>query len=52
LRRALAVHPRASLCFYWAPIGRQVWTRDPARLDVRERFERDGDSWRQSLLFP
>jgi len=126
----LAVHPVASLCFYWAPIGKQVridgrtervsdeeadayfrtrpresqigawasaqstplasravldqsvagvrerfeggpvprppfwsgfrvlpeavefWTRDPARLHVRERFERDGDTWKRSLLSP
>jgi pyridoxamine 5'-phosphate oxidase len=128
--RALAVHPQASLCFYWAPIGKQVriegvtqsvadqeaddyfrtrpresqlgawasdqsaplqsraaleerltalrarfdgrpiprppfwsgfrvvpdaiefWTRDPARLHVRERFDRIGGAWRQTLLFP
>lgn len=128
--RALEAHPFASLCFYWAPIGKQVriegrvervtdaeadayfatrprefqigawasdqsapldaratldarvdeirqrfenrpvsrppgwsgfrvmpdaiefWTRDPARLHQRERFDRDGDGWRRMLLYP
>jgi pyridoxamine 5'-phosphate oxidase len=127
---ALAAHPYAALCFYWAPIGKQVrvegvvervtdqeadvyfatrpresqigawaskqssrlvsrseidrrvseaaarfeggavarppfwsgfrvvasaieiWTRDPARLHERERFEREGPGWRRTLLYP
>lgn len=131
-RKALALlaNPDASLCFYWAPIGKQVrvegsvervtdaeadayfatrprdsqigawasqqsaelesaavladrvhairqrfgdgvvtrppfwsgfrvvprviefWSRDPARLHVRERFERLGTAWTRSLLYP
>ena len=30
----------------------EFWTRDPARLHVRERFERSGDTWLETLLFP
>jgi len=30
----------------------EFWTRDPARLHVRDRYDRDGDGWRQSTLYP
>jgi pyridoxamine 5'-phosphate oxidase len=128
--KALAANPRAALCFYWAPIGKQVriegtvervdeadadayfatrpresqigawasdqssslesrgaldarvaevrvrfdgipvarppfwsgfrvvpavieiWTRDPARLHVRDHYQRDGDRWIRTLLYP
>ena len=128
--RALAANRRAALCFYWAPLGKQVrvegmveavtdgeadayfatrprdsqlgawaseqsarldsrealdarlltlrekyegaevprppfwsgfrvvprsiefWTRDPARLHLRELFERVGDTWSRTLLYP
>ena len=128
--RALRANPAASLCFYWAPLGKQVriegrvepvadaeadayfatrpresqigawaseqsailessavltgrvaairqrfgdgpvarppfwsgfrvnpssiefWSRDPARLHLRERFDRRGDQWTRTLLYP
>jgi len=30
----------------------EFWTRDPARLHRRERFDRQGDQWTRSLLYP
>jgi pyridoxamine 5'-phosphate oxidase len=30
----------------------EFWTRDPARLHVRERYERTGSTWRVSTLYP
>jgi pyridoxamine 5'-phosphate oxidase len=30
----------------------EFWTRDPARLHVREHYERRGDAWIKTLLFP
>ena len=30
----------------------EFWTRDAARLHVRERYERSGNSWTGTLLFP
>ena len=30
----------------------EIWTRDPARLHVRRHYERDGNGWVQTLLFP
>jgi pyridoxamine 5'-phosphate oxidase len=34
------------------PRSIEIWTRDPARLHIRERYDRDGDSWTRTLLFP
>jgi pyridoxamine 5'-phosphate oxidase len=34
------------------PTSIEFWTRDPARLHRRERFDRQGDQWTQSLLYP
>ena len=34
------------------PRAIEFWTRDAARLHVRERFERDGVNWRRTLLYP
>jgi pyridoxamine 5'-phosphate oxidase len=34
------------------PRAIEFWTRDAARLHVRERYERQGDAWIQTLLFP
>ena len=30
----------------------EFWTRDDARLHVRERYERSGSRWTETLLFP
>jgi pyridoxamine 5'-phosphate oxidase len=38
--------------FRVVPDAIEFWTRDPARLHERERFERDGDAWKQLLLYP
>ena len=38
--------------FRVVPSSIEFWTRDPARLHERESFERDGDGWKRSLLFP
>lgn len=42
---------------FWAgfrvvPSTIEFWTRDPARLHERERYERDGTSWIRTLLYP
>jgi pyridoxamine 5'-phosphate oxidase len=34
------------------PHSIEIWTRDPARLHVRHHYERRGDAWVQTLLFP
>jgi pyridoxamine 5'-phosphate oxidase len=34
------------------PHSIEIWTRDPARLHVREQYERNGDGWTRTLLFP
>ncbi len=38
--------------FRVVPSSIEFWTRDPARLHERVSFERDGDGWKRSLLFP
>jgi pyridoxamine 5'-phosphate oxidase len=38
--------------FRVVPDAIEFWTRDPARLHERERFERDGDAWNQMFLYP
>ncbi|HZP49060.1 MAG TPA: pyridoxamine 5'-phosphate oxidase [Vicinamibacterales bacterium] len=38
--------------FRVVPDAIEFWTRDPARLHVRERYERTGSTWRLSTLFP
>jgi pyridoxamine 5'-phosphate oxidase len=38
--------------FRIVPTSIEVWTRDPARLHRRERFDRQGDQWTRSLLYP
>jgi pyridoxamine 5'-phosphate oxidase len=30
----------------------EFWTRDAARLHLRERYERSGTNWTKALLFP
>ena len=34
------------------PDAIEFWTRDPARLHLRERYERTGFTWRVSTLYP
>jgi pyridoxamine 5'-phosphate oxidase len=34
------------------PTSIEFWTRDPARLHRRERYDRHGDQWTRSLLYP
>jgi pyridoxine/pyridoxamine 5'-phosphate oxidase len=34
------------------PRAIEFWTRDPARLHVREHFERTSSGWTRRLLFP
>lgn len=34
------------------PDAIEFWSRDAARLHVRERFERDGPAWSRTLLYP
>jgi len=34
------------------PSSIEFWTRDPHRLHVRERYDRDGDRWTRTLLYP
>jgi pyridoxamine 5'-phosphate oxidase len=34
------------------PRAIEFWTRDTARLHLRERYERDGQAWRRALLYP
>jgi pyridoxamine 5'-phosphate oxidase len=38
--------------FRVVPTAIEFWTRDPARLHERERYERDGERWSRTLLFP
>jgi pyridoxamine 5'-phosphate oxidase len=38
--------------FRLVPTSIEFWTRDPARLHERERFDRQGDRWTQSCLYP
>jgi pyridoxamine 5'-phosphate oxidase len=38
--------------FRVVPSSIEFWTRDPARLHERERFDRNGDQWMRSLLYP
>ena len=38
--------------FRVVPSSVEFWSRDPARLHERERFDRQGDQWTRSLLYP
>ena len=38
--------------FRVVPRSIEFWTRDPARLHERVRFQRDGDGWTRALLYP
>jgi pyridoxamine 5'-phosphate oxidase len=38
--------------FRVVPAAIEIWTRDPARLHVRERYNREGGGWSRTLLFP
>jgi len=34
------------------PASIEFWSRDPARLHHRERFDRHDGAWTRSLLYP
>ncbi len=34
------------------PDAIEFWTREPSRLHVRERYERNGNAWSRTLLYP
>jgi pyridoxamine 5'-phosphate oxidase len=34
------------------PDAIEFWTREPSRLHVRERYQRDGGGWTRTLLYP
>lgn len=38
--------------FRVVPRSIEFWTRDPARLHVRDHYERTADGWTRTLLFP
>jgi pyridoxamine 5'-phosphate oxidase len=38
--------------FRVVPRSIEFWTRDPARLHVRHHYDRSGDGWIQTLLYP
>ena len=38
--------------FRVVPQSIEFWTRDPARLHVRDHYERDGNLWVRTLLYP
>ena len=38
--------------FRVVPLSIEFWTRDPSRLHERERYQRDGERWVRTLLFP
>jgi pyridoxamine 5'-phosphate oxidase len=38
--------------FRVVPTSIEFWTRDPARLHHRERFDRTGEQWTRSFLYP
>ena len=38
--------------FRVVPTAIEFWTRDPARLHRRELYERTGDGWRRTWLYP
>jgi pyridoxamine 5'-phosphate oxidase len=38
--------------FRVVPASIEFWSRDPVRLHLRERFDRQGDQWTRSLLYP